>query len=518
MRRDNRRETIFIPLSVMDHSIPVAERKKLALELPQLSANWLVVVATTIVVGFSAICVSVLLSMRRGDIDLAAQTSSNLAAAIHADIVRNVELYDLSLRNAIDGLRSPEIEKLTKPLRQLVLFDRTSTARHFGPIKVYDQAGDVTLDSTTLTPRPENISGQENFEIHSKQSSDALFISKPLRTESGEYVIFVSHRISGNDGSFAGMVAGSIRLSYFSSMFRRLKMDSQDVLTLFRRDGTILTRNPPDASAMGRNLPNTSRFRDPEIMEGSFRAVAAIDGVDRQYVWKGGTVPLVVVAGKSMDDILSRWRGKAFLIGAAMLGLAVLSMGFTLLLAAEMKRRTIAEGKLAALANTDALTGLSNRRSFDKIMLAEWSRARRERTPLSLLMIDADHFKGFNDTFGHQAGDIVLASIAACIADNARRPLDCGARYGGEEFAVLLPNVRSEDAMQIAESIRFGVSGLPSEFRSITVSIGVATLIPVDGIDHRDLIYAADVALYQAKSRGRNQTVAQQSRQDVLAA
>lgn len=502
----------------MDHSVPVAERKELALPSSRLSANWLMAFATMIVVGFSAICVSVLFSMRQSDIDLAEQTSSNLAAAIHADIVRTVELYDLSLRNVIDGLRSPEIEKLARPLRQLVLFDRTTTARHFGPIRVYDQAGDVMIDSATLTPRPENISGQENFETHAQQSGDALFISKPLKTESGEHVIFVSHRISRDNGSFAGVVAGSIRLSYFSGMFRRLKMGSQDVLTLFRRDGTILTRNPPDASTTGRTLPNTGRFRDPEMMDGSFRVIAAIDGIERQYVWKGGVIPLVVVAGKSMDEILSHWRGKAFLIGAAMLGLAVLSIGFTLMLAAEMKRRTRAEAKLAALADTDALTGLSNRRAFDKVMLAEWARARREQTPLSLLMIDADHFKGFNDTFGHQAGDTVLANIAACIADNARRPHDCGARYGGEEFAVLLPNVRSDDAVQIAEIIRFGVSGLPSEYRSITVSIGVATLVPVDGIDHRDLIYAADVALYQAKSRGRNQTVVQQSRQDVLAA
>ena len=502
----------------MDHSIPVAGRKKLAWEFPQLSANWLVAFATTIVIGFSAICVSVLLSMRQGDIDLAAQTSSNLAAAIHADIARNVELYDLSLRNVIDVLRSPEIEKLAMPLRQLVLFDRATTARHFGAIRVYDQAGDLTIDSSTLTPALENISGQESFTTHMEQTNDSLFIGKPFKTEVGEYIIFVSHRLSRDDGSFAGVVVGSIRLSYFNNLFRRLKMDSQDVLTLFRRDGTILMRNPPDPSAMNRTLPNTNRFRDSNEIEGAFRVVAAIDGIDRQYVWKGGTIPLVVVAGKSMDDILGRWRGKAFLIGAAMLGLAVLAIGFTLMLAAEMKRRTLAEAKLAALANTDALTGLSNRRSFDRVMLAEWARARREQTPLSLLMVDADHFKGFNDTFGHQAGDTVLANIAACIADNARRPHDCGARYGGEEFAVLLPNVRPEDAMQIAESIRFGVSGLPSEYRSITVSVGVATLVPVDGIDHRDLIYAADVALYQAKSRGRNQTVAQRPQQNELAA
>ncbi len=502
----------------MDHSITVVGRKKLAWEFPELSANWLMAFAATIVTGFSAICLSVLISMRQGDIDLAAQTSHNLAAAIHADIVRNVELYDLSLRNVVDVLRSPEIEKLTMPLRQLVLFDRAATAKHFGAIRVYDQAGDLIIDSSTLTPALENISMQENFTAHMEQTDDSLFIGRPFKTDIDEYIIFVSHRLSRNDGSFAGVVAGSIRLSYFNNLFRRLKMDSQDVLTLFRRDGAILMRNPPDASAMGRTLPNTSRFRDPKEIEGSFRVVAAIDGIDRLYVWKGSTIPLVVVAGKSMDDILSRWRGKAFLIGAAMLGLATLSIGFTVMLAAEMKRRTRAESKLAALANTDALTSLSNRRSFDGVMLAEWARARREQTPLSLLMIDADHFKGFNDTFGHQAGDTVLVGIAACIADNARRPHDCSARYGGEEFAVLLPNVRSEDAMQIAESIRFGVSGLPSEYRSITVSIGVATLVPVDGIDHRDLIYAADVALYQAKSRGRNQTVAQQSRQGELAA
>src|SRR5205085_1599666 len=97
---------------------------------------------------------------------------------------------------------------------------------------------------------------------------------------------------------------------------------------------------------------------------------------------------------------------------------------------------------------TDALTGLRNRRKFDDVIDAEWRRAARQATPIALLMIDADHFKAYNDSFGHQAGDQALVSIAICISDSVRRAGDCAARYGGEEFAVLLPGLAAMDALR----------------------------------------------------------------------
>lgn len=477
---------------------------------PRLSAGWLMGVVAVIVVSFSLICGSILLNVRQTDIELAKQTSSNLASTMHADVVRNIEIYGKSLRNAVDSLKLPEVALLSGQLRHLVLFDRAATAEYFGAIKVYNEKGDLTIDSTTQTPAVENIASEEYFLAHVRESNLPFYISKPME-RGGIYKIAISYRINRFDGSFGGVVAGSIQLGYFHNLMRRVTIDPEDSITLFQPDGTVVMRRPFDMSMVGRTLGGLDRFRTiANNATGSYTVVGALDGIERQYVWKGGSeMPVIVVVGKSMSNVLSRWRYEAMRIGILLSGLAVLSICFTGLLVAEMKRRTRAEAKLAALANTDGLTGLSNRRSFDKTMLAEWARAHRAKTPMSLLMIDADHFKGFNDTYGHQAGDAVLAGIAACITKNVRRAQDCGARYGGEEFAVLLPDSGADEAFQLAENIRLSVAALPAEYRAVTVSVGVATLIPTGDIDHRDLIYAADVALYQAKSRGRNQTVAQ---------
>ena len=140
-----------------------------------------------------------------------------------------------------------------------------------------------------------------------------------------------------------------------------------------------------------------------------------------------------------------------------MAALIVFVLGVTLFLAREIGRRAQAEDKLEELATTDALTGLKNRRKFDAEIDAEWRRATRQKTPIALLMIDADHFKVYNDTFGHQAGDQVLVGIAICISDSVRRAGDCAARYGGEEFAVLLPGCRPTEALVVAETIRLKV-------------------------------------------------------------
>jgi diguanylate cyclase (GGDEF)-like protein len=122
-------------------------------------------------------------------------------------------------------------------------------------------------------------------------------------------------------------------------------------------------------------------------------------------------------------------------------------------------------------------------------------------------MIDADHFKTFNDTLGHQAGDEVLIGIAICISDTVRRAGDCAARYGGEEFAVLLPDMSPADAFAVAETIRLKVEQWCGEAAITTVSIGVASLIPDARTEWTEMVKAADQALYAAKAGGRNRTV-----------
>jgi diguanylate cyclase (GGDEF)-like protein/PAS domain S-box-containing protein len=172
---------------------------------------------------------------------------------------------------------------------------------------------------------------------------------------------------------------------------------------------------------------------------------------------------------------------------------------------------TTANAELAILSTIDCLTGLANRRQFDRVLSNEWGRAEREQCPLSLLLIDADCFKAYNDAHGHPAGDAVLKAVAACLRDNLRRSTDLAARYGGEEFAVVLPNTGLQGAADVAEEIRRSVLalGLPhgaSALGIVSVSIGVAAVVPHDGDSATSLLERADAALYEAKRRGRNRT------------
>jgi len=158
----------------------------------------------------------------------------------------------------------------------------------------------------------------------------------------------------------------------------------------------------------------------------------------------------------------------------------------------------------------DGLTSLANRRRFDEQFGRIWQQAQRDGTPVSLLLVDIDHFKKFNDRYGHQAGDEALKSLARVLSGSVRRPLDVAARLGGEEFAMLLFDAGREYAVRTAQSILdrvrdTAISHADSSTGRLTVSIGIATVIPVPGRSPAGLLQLADQALYAAKDAGRNQ-------------
>jgi diguanylate cyclase (GGDEF)-like protein len=240
---------------------------------------------------------------------------------------------------------------------------------------------------------------------------------------------------------------------------------------------------------------------------GSFFGRAANDEIQRLFVWREGSHPLIVLVGRSTNVIFGQWRKEAMQIAGAMGALVLIACGLMLVLAREMRKRAAMEDKMARLAMTDGLTGLGNRRHFDVIIEKEWQRALRARTPMSLLMIDADHFKAFNDTYGHQAGDLVLCGIAWSIARHGKRASDCAARYGGEEFALILPGLSLTEAIELGEKIRIEVGALERDgMTTTTISVGAASLVPSAQTTADDLIRNADGALYAAKAHGRNQT------------
>jgi diguanylate cyclase (GGDEF)-like protein len=472
----------------------------------RLSVKLLIASSVVTVLGFSAICASVMLDMRRGEEELARETLENLASSINADISRNLELYDLSLRDVASDMLMPEINEVSQSIRNLILFDHAASANHFGAIQVFDAEGQLTDDSSTLDPVAENRSDEKFFQVHRDRTDEGLFISRPM-LHRGIYSIVLSRRVNNAEGRFAGVVAGSIRFSYFHDLFGRLRLGQNDIITVLRHDGTVIMRTPFDLDVIGKNIgksPTIAQvFSEPS---GWSSSLGAVDGVPRLRAWRGDQ-PLIVLVSKPWSDILNLWHKEAVQIAAAMLALIAFVLGVTLFLAREIGRRANAEERLEELATTDALTGLKNRRKFDAEIETEWRRAQRQNTPLALIMIDADHFKSYNDTFGHQAGDQVLIGIGICISDTVRRAGDCTARYGGEEFAVLLPGLPPTEAMGMAEMIRLKVQQWSDGPTETTVSIGVASLTPNATMDWSELVEIADKALYTAKAEGRNRSV-----------
>jgi diguanylate cyclase (GGDEF)-like protein len=166
---------------------------------------------------------------------------------------------------------------------------------------------------------------------------------------------------------------------------------------------------------------------------------------------------------------------------------------------------------LKTLSTIDGLTGIANRRKFDEVIESEWRRARRNQSPLSLIMMDIDFFKAYNDHYGHLAGDECLKKLAGGINRVGWRPADLFARYGGEEFVMLLPDTDSKGALEVAKRVQGKIVFLkiPHAYSQVadyvTLSMGVASLTPGDSQTPADLINSADDLLYAAKRNGRNQ-------------
>jgi diguanylate cyclase (GGDEF)-like protein len=172
-----------------------------------------------------------------------------------------------------------------------------------------------------------------------------------------------------------------------------------------------------------------------------------------------------------------------------------------------------AEIALRTLASSDGLTGLANRRCFDQTLAMEWSRGIRTKKPLSLIFVDVDHFKLYNDLYGHQEGDECLRTVASLMEQIALRPADLCSRYGGEEFAIILPETDHEGARLVADRLRSALAqrklchGGAETDPYVTVSIGVVTQVPLEELSSEDLLWQADQALYAAKNSGRNRIV-----------
>ncbi|AIO68803.1 diguanylate cyclase domain protein [Burkholderia oklahomensis] len=459
-------------------------------------------------------CARVLYESREDAYQRATENANNLVLLLERDIARNIELYDLSLQAVVDGVNDPRIMALDPAIRSKVLFDRAATGKYLGTIYVMNERGDIVLDSHFPKPPPvANFAYRDYFVYQRDHPAGGLYISKPYaaRLRHGALTVALSRRITRPDGSFGGIVAGTLSIDYFRALLDGLSVGPDGTAAIFETNGLMIARLPFDTKMVGRSIANSALYANATAHdEGAFTGVASIDGVRRLYVYKRlPGLPIVVDVSPAERHVFVQWHIRAQRLGVLMLVFGVVIVTGTALLSRELRWRRHAELRLQRLARTDALTGLGNRRAFDENLRREWARALRSSRPLSLLFVDIDQFKNYNDCYGHQAGDDVLREVARCLALNVRRAADDVSRYGGEEFVITLPDTDAKSASAIAEHLRRAVYDLDIEhekspYRRVTVSIGLVT--SHDNAMHSDtaLVKMADAALYQAKSTGRN--------------
>jgi diguanylate cyclase (GGDEF)-like protein len=397
-------------------------------------------------------------------------------------------------------------------------------------LSILDARGDWVMHSRGSFAPGTNSADRAYFIHHRDKRSQDIFIGSPVRSQfTGDWVITVSRRLEDGQGNFAGVIVVALGIENFLRAFGTIDLGGSGAISLATSGGQLLVRYPYREQDVGRDFsksPNFLRRYAGTSGTASFRS--SLDGVQRLYAFRTSErYPLVTTVSLGKDDALQAWRRQALLtLGVVGALLAVVAaVGRRLII--NIQRRMSAEASLMAaredllqanrrlevLATQDQLTGLANRRSFDDVLARECRRTAREGTPLSLLLLDLDYFKHFNDTYGHVAGDRCLRAVADALQQGVRRPGDLVARYGGEEVAIILPNTDLPGALSVAEQLlervrALGIAHAASPHERVTLSIGAASLhgMQANRAEQR-LIEAADRALYRAKESGRNRAM-----------
>ncbi|WP_127089183.1 sensor domain-containing diguanylate cyclase [Aquabacter cavernae] len=447
----------------------------------------------------------------------AIQSAENVQSTLRVSIERNLALLELSLIGVQDTLKIDGLDAMPPSLRNTILFDRASSAQFLGSLLVLDDQGHIKYDSASPTPRTLHLGDRDYFTAQ-REKDAGTYLSHPFRSRlrNNDPSITVSRRLNGPGGAFQGVAAATMRLAFFTSIFKEVKLRPGDVITLILTDGTIVLRHPPTengADYLGENMSASPIFQRMLHGAGPFEERSRIDGTKRFYVHsRVANFPLILSVGFSVPDAMAEWRQRALIISGVTLAMSAGIIALVLALRRMLMRSYRMEETLELAALTDSLTGLANRRAFDDALQREWKRANRNKTPLSLIVLDGDHFKAINDEFGHAGGDLVLQMIADRLSRAVRRPSDVVARYGGEEFVVLLPNTLPDGALNVAENIRGRVNRAritlsDGRVLAATVSLGVSSMGPGDEKEQCRLFQEADAALYQAKQSGRDSIV-----------
>ena len=458
-----------------------------------------------------------------------AQTaSSDLARALsqHAeDTFKEADTVLVSIVERLehDGTGARHLQRLHALLKEHV-----AELPQLHGLFIYNRNGQWIANSFDARPKLASNADRDYFVFLSSHNTRAPFVGSPIISRStGEWILTLSRRFNHPDGSFAGVVLATIHMTYFNKYYETFDIGRKGNITLNRENGILLASRPFNEKWIGLNMKDSALFIEHVLKARSgtsLKVKSTLDGMERMTSFRHlDRYPMLVTVSLADDEIYAAWLANTWenLLCVSVLAIVLGLMGWRLtkhielhleaesrLLQAQENLREL-NRHLEIIAMQDSLTGLANRRRFDIALESEFSRAMRNRSRLSMLMIDVDAFKQYNDLYGHLAGDECLIKIAKVVQSCQKRPADLSARYGGEEIAVLLPDTDMSGAFKLAEKIRtaihdLGIRHLGNKTGVITISCGVASVIPASDDGPAVLISAADRALYEAKTNGRN--------------
>jgi diguanylate cyclase (GGDEF)-like protein len=447
-----------------------------------------------------------------------AETSIRLGDAVLAEVVERIER---------DGLSDGATARLTGRLRAI-----TRDVGELHGLFVYGPDG-KWLTSSLPRPMQGNNFDREYFQFHLLHAGRGTHVGVPVRSRStGVWILPLSRRVEAPDGSFAGVALATLNLAWFGRFYDSFDIGEKGIILLALDNGTLIYRRPFRDDQVGMDIRAGTIWQQIQGsgQAGSVVATPRIDNVERVYSYRHlQGFPLFVASGLATDEILAGWRrttAQTTVLGAA--AMLLLACGGVVLvrqirirerlerdlrrLGASLKRHN---ASLQNLAESDPLTGLANRRLFEDRLVCEFERARRSGASFALIMADVDHFKQYNDRYGHPAGDECLRKVAGAVESGTRRPADLAARYGGEEFAVILADTDLAGANAVVDKIRAAVAALDLRHPDnpagrVTLSLGLYVGHPAlaERNDPLAWVDVADRLLYEAKDAGRNRVVA----------
>lgn len=448
------------------------------------------------------------------------------ATAQHAeDAIRQVDVLTVALSERVEG---DDLKNIDVPRIHNLLVQQSRIMPQLHGLFIYGPDGQWIVTDKAVTPETANNADRDYFQYHRTHDDRSVRISAVVKSKStNDLIIPISRRLNNSDGSFAGVLLGTIKVSYFVDYYGDFRIDDKGALVLAMRDGTILVRRPFVESVVGQSLADSEIFRSylPNSTEGIAAVKAVVDDTERLYGYRAlRTYPLVAEAGLSRESIIAPWRRDLLKSGLVLVSLIIVLAVFALIVLSQLRQRMTMEREIRNahramrdMALTDSLTGLGNRRRLDSALDDEIRLAKRQDSPLALIMLDVDYFKRYNDRYGHAAGDDCLSAVGVAIQQAVQRPADLAVRYGGEEFTVLLPNTEEAGAVRVAEGILEAIRTLNIEHSEhplgkVTASAGIAVCRPGrEEATPTSLLKSADACLYKAKQSGRNRWCAAQS-------